>query len=416
MAKTLTAITIANSKPRRRGGVAILTEISDAGCRGLRLVVHPSGHRSWIVRYRFHGRNRKLTLGPVLVLRRGEVDPGNGALTLPAARTAASEALHRLAQGFDPAAEKLAQQQQPAGVDTFAKVAEDYFARAAVEKDLRSGARQLADLKRLVFPTLGKRPIASIKRSDVVRLLDTISVSNGPTMADGALATISMVMQAHAQRTDDYASVIVKGMRRIKPKERARERILDDDELRRVWVASNEGIFGAFVRFLLLTAARRNEAAHLVWGELGNGAGVTWTLPARRNKVKVELARPLSTAAQAILANLPRSGNAELVFQQGGRKVHSNLNPMKHAFDKASGVQGWVLHDLRRTARSLMSRAGVNADIAERCLGHVVPGVRGVYDRHKYIPEMLHAYEALATLIHNIVSPPDAKVVSFAAW
>jgi len=63
------------------------------------------------------------------------------------------------------------------------------------------------------------------------------------------------------------------------------------------------------------------------------------------------------------------------------------------------------LHDLRRTARSLMSRAGVNSDIAERCLGHVIPGVRGVYDRHSYRAEMAHAYEALAAQLNRIIDP-----------
>ena len=71
----------------------------------------------------------------------------------------------------------------------------------------------------------------------------------------------------------------------------------------------------------------------------------------------------------------------------------------------------WTLHDLRRTARTLMSRAGVNADIAERCLGHVLSGVRGVYDKHQYQTEMAHAYEAVASLIERIVHPP-ADVVT----
>jgi integrase len=82
----------------------------------------------------------------------------------------------------------------------------------------------------------------------------------------------------------------------------------------------------------------------------------------------------------------------------------------KAELEKASGTSGWRLHDLRRTARSLMSRAGVNADIAERCLGHVIPGVRGIYDRHEYAREKAHAFEALASLIERIVHPSD-KVV-----
>jgi integrase len=60
-----------------------------------------------------------------------------------------------------------------------------------------------------------------------------------------------------------------------------------------------------------------------------------------------------------------------------------------------SWTQGWRFHDLRRTARSLMSRTGVNPDIAERCLGHVIGGRRGIYDRHPYMEEMRHAFERL---------------------
>jgi hypothetical protein len=78
--------------------------------------------------------------------------------------------------------------------------------------------------------------------------------------------------------------------------------------------------------------------------------------------------------------------------------------------DKASGVKGWTLHDLRRTARSLMSRAGISSDHAERCLGHVIGGVRGVYDRHEFHAEKRHAFEALAALIERIVNP-KANVV-----
>ena len=70
----------------------------------------------------------------------------------------------------------------------------------------------------------------------------------------------------------------------------------------------------------------------------------------------------------------------------------------------------WTLHDLRRTARSLMSRAGVPSDHAERCLGHVLLGIRGTYDRHEYLNEKRHAFEALAALIQRIVNPANNVV------
>jgi hypothetical protein len=78
-----------------------------------------------------------------------------------------------------------------------------------------------------------------------------------------------------------------------------------------------------------------------------------------------------------------------------------------------SELPRWTLHDLRRTARSLMSRAGVPSDHAERCLGHVLPGIRGTYDRHEYLAEKRRAFDALAAQIDRVVNPAK-NVVSLA--
>jgi integrase len=171
-------------------------------------------------------------------------------------------------------------------------------------------------------------------------------------------------------------------MARVKAKDRARSRILTGDELRAVWASADEGRgpFAALVKFLLLTAARRCEASDMRWTEI---EGTDWVLPASRNKTKEQLARPLSKAAVAVLTKLPRLSGCEFVFTTGGKTPIGGFSKSKTNFDKACGVKDWTLHDLRRTARSLMSRAGVNSDIAERCLGHVIGGVRGVYDRHR---------------------------------
>jgi integrase len=187
-------------------------------------------------------------------------------------------------------------------------------------------------------------------------------------------------------------------MARTKPKERARDRILTDDELRQVWrSAEADGVFGALIRFILLTAARRSEASELRWTEI---VGSEWTLPAERNKTKFELVRPLSKAALGVL---PDSG-CEWVFAANGKPITA-FSRLKMIFDQACGVSDWTLHDLRRTSRSLMSKAGVPTDHAERCLGHVIGGIRGVYDRHEYHREKTQAYEALAAQIDRIVRP-----------
>jgi integrase len=219
-------------------------------------------------------------------------------------------------------------------------------------------------------------------------------------------------MNWHSARSDDFRSPIVRGMARTRPRERARERVLTDDELRAVWrVAESAGQFGAFLRFIILTAARRTEAARATWGEISD---TDWTLPAARNKTKVELIRPLSDMAQMVLKAVKVGAGDKkpgFVFSSdGGARPLGGFSKAKKAFDAAAGVSGWTIHDLRRTARSLMSRAGVNTDHAERCLGHVIGGVRATYDRHAYGEEKKRAFEALATQIDLILHPRENVV------
>jgi integrase len=137
--------------------------------------------------------------------------------------------------------------------------------------------------------------------------------------------------------------------------------------------------------------------------ELRNGV---WLLPAARNKVKVDLARSLSKQALAVLP----AGTGNYIFvppRPRGAKPLADFSQWKQQLDEACGVRDWTLHDLRRTARSLMSRADVPTDRAERCLGHVIGGVRGVYDCWQYVPQIRRAYDALAGLIERIVNPAD---------
>ena len=360
--------------------------------RGLSVIVQPSGAKSFAVRYRFGGRTRKLTLP--------------GGLSLAAAHRATADALYKVEQGIDPAIARAQQKQKQrlADADTFAAVTAEYLRREG--KTLRSVERRRSTLDRLVIPVLGDRPIGEIKRSEIVRLLDQIEETSGPSSADDCLAFIRKICNWHATRSDDFRTPIIRGMARTKPAERARSRILNDDELRVVWktAARQPGAFPALIRFLLLTAGRRNEARNMTWAEIDGG---DWTLPAARNKTKVDLVRPLSDAALALLKQVPRIDAGPFVFTTTGRRPIGGLERYKKRFDEACGVTGWTLHDLRRTARSLMSRAGVNSDHAERCLGHVIGGVRGVYDRHAYHVEKRAAYDALAAQIDRIVHPVD---------
>jgi integrase len=381
MTKRLSAKGVENAKP----GTA-RREISD-GASGLYLIVQPSGHKSWAARFRVNGIPRKLTLP--------------AGLTLAEAREQAATAIKEAHQGNDPTkAKKIAKQERLiAQANTFAAVALLYLNSEKVRK-LRT-AYQIEDrLTRLAFPLIGDKPIADLKRSQIVTALDHIERTNGAVIADRTLSDISCVLKFHAKRSDDYVLPLVPGMNRTSKTERARDRVLTDDEIRKVWSTGNR-----YAQFLLLTAARRDEAASMQWKELD---GNNWTLPAIRNKVKRDFIRPLSTAAMAVLP--PRGHDDEYVFGLAPDTPLVAFSRIKKQLNAKCGVTGWTFHDLRRTARSLMSRAGVNADHAERCLGHVIGGVRGTYDRHEYHGEKAHALEALAHQINLIVDPPKANV------
>ena len=181
---------------------------------------------------------------------------------------------------------------------------------------------------------------------------------------------------------------------------------MNDDELRAIWkTTADYPVYGALLRFILLTATRRNEAGKMRWAELNGDR--TWIIPAARYKTNLDHVIPLSALALSVLPER----NGEFVFTKSGHQAMGGYERHKQAIDEASGVSGWVIHDLRRTARSLLSRAGVPSDHAERCLGHVIGGVRGVYDRHEYFEEKAKAFEALAAQVQRIIDPQD-KVVS----
>jgi integrase len=170
------------------------------------------------------------------------------------------------------------------------------------------------------------------------------------------------------------------------------------------------------VRYLLLTATRLLEAAKMARSEV-SADGTEFTIPAARHKSKRDFLVPLSEAAQAVLAQVPAIGSKGLVFTTKGEVPISGFSKKKRAFDKAAlkelrksdprakAPERWTNHDLRRTARSLMSRAGVPPNHAERALGHVIAGVQGTYDRYQYAAEKRQAVEALAAQIARILNP-----------
>jgi integrase len=393
--KRLTAISVDKARPRDRR-----YEIADAGCVGLYLQIYPSGKKRFAVRDRIDGKSAKYTLAEGLGLK--------------AARTAASEIRQKIEQGADPRAEKRAAKAaaEIAAGTTVRAVAEAYLRQQEAKPEgerLRTIGQRRATCERLIFPVIGPRPVSQLRRGEIIKLLDAVEIERGGRMADEVLGCLSVIFGWHAIRDESFRTPLVKGMGRTRPKDRMRSHSLSDDQLQSVWAACGDmGVFGDYIRFMVLTCTRRNEAARATRGEV---SGTDWLIGAARYKNKRPHLIPLSRAAQALLTKRPLVAGCPYFFTFDGRRALRGFGTGKARLDELSGVKGWRLHDLRRVGRSLLSRIGISNDVAEMCLGHTLPSLRRTYDLHDHYHEKKHAFEALAAEIERIVDGTPAKVL-----
>jgi integrase len=329
-------------------------------------------------------------------------------LGIEQAREKARKAIGRIREG------KPAFEPPPVQPASYQATAEKWLELYVAEKGLRSRPEIDRLLHKFVFPVWAKRNFISIKRRDINDLLDSIA-KDSPQNADHVLAIIRKISKWYETRDDDYVSPFVTGMHRTKAEDRERDRILDDDEFRRGWhhawrLAEAGDAFGALILILLLAAQRRGATVRMKWTDL-TAAGV-WEIATEPREKGNAGAVKLPEKALAILQALPRFASNPFVFAASrGNGPLNGFNKRKYLFDKACGVSDWTLHDLRRTARSLMSRAGVSDEHAEHTLGHKLQGVKKVYNRYDFFKEKNDALASLAALIERIVNPPEGDNV-----
>jgi integrase len=199
---------------------------------------------------------------------------------------------------------------------------------------------------------------------------------------------------------------------RRNPKKSERDRILDNNELRSVWhAAQGAGTYGALIRLALLTGQRREKLLTMRWTDIGDDG--VWTIPTEeREKGNLDQVK-LPKAALDIIHAQPRIvGNDYVLAGRITGPIRGLGKPKRQLDAKLPAMPHWQFHDLRRTSRSLMSRAGVPREISERVLGHRVGNsIEQIYDRHEYADEKADALQRLAALINGIVTAPPANVV-----
>lgn len=457
----LTALAVKNAKPRDKR-----YEIPDGDMPGLFLVVQPTSAKSWALRYVYNKRHYKLTLGSSEVL------------SLADARKQALKAKSEKATGANPVqtrkeardhAEATRQERIRAEAETKARQkidAEDAFEiryeTYRVEHiEMNMKPTTADDVKRIfkrdVLPEFKKLRLGEIRKKHCEKLLARVLKDHGPYSALRLHALLNHFFGYFEKKTyedeagSDVPFLPVSPMRTVEApaKAKKRRRIFSDDEIRWFWKACEEdsarisdpnrpglkSTFGRMLQLIFLNAARRDEVRCMSRSEFGANSG-EWKLPAERSKNGLDFLIPMAPASIEILESLPRvAGKAGFVFTTTGETPVSGLSKCKARIEKAMlrlardeakergedvdnvTIAPWRIHDLRRTARTNFSRLGIRAEIAERCVNHVLKhsDVEDVYNLYDYRPEKADALKKWADFVLRLVDGTPANVTTLTA-
>ena len=375
MAKLLTDRSVAQARAKDGKRTEFANSISP-----LRLVVQPSGAKSWATRFRLHGHPHKYTFGAY------------PAISLAAARTAAKNALESVSLGNDPMAAKRRGTPDDASVTAYVALYKELHVNG-----LRKGTRRYVERELdALADALGNRPIASITKSDLLGLQDR-SARRG----DGAKLTFTKVAKAFFRwATDDRDAITANPAASLKrPKMQKRKRYLNDEELRAAWHAADQagGPHGALAKLLILTGCRRDEIASLQRRELNGDAII---LPGERTKTGEPHEIYLTDAMRRVLNSLPKSGRFVLTGNDhsvnGGQRARNAI--------ETPDLAHWTLHDLRRSFSTGCAKIGIEPYVIELMLNHQFEGEAGTYNKHKYAREMAVAWEKWSDHIAELVS------------
>jgi integrase len=402
-------------------------EVRDPALVGGYIVVHPSGATSYVLRFRFNGAKRKLTIG--------RFDAATG---LAEVRAKAHAALADLAKArrdpsaVDPAAAKTQARREAAEARRAAKIEADRVRHDSVEHvvelftkrhlvGLRTGAAVARVLEREVAARWRGRALGDISRADIHELLDEVA-DRAPIQANRVAAYLSKFFRWATTRGIIASNPIVGGVERP-GKEKKRERALDDRELALVWKAA-EGMgypFGSIIQLLVLTGQRKGEIGEARWSEINLDEGVL-DLPATRTKNKKPHRAPLSPQALTIIESLPRYAGCDLLFTTTRKTPVSGFSRVKRNLDKAVAelnggepISDFTLHDLRRSCAAGMQRLGVETRVIERALNHIsgtLGGLVGTYQVHDFAKEKHEALRRWGSHVERIISgAAEEKVV-----
>lgn len=351
-------------------------EVHDLHCPGFSLRVYPTGRKVFTVKYRYGLKQRRLPLG---------VYPR---ISLGQARDKAMEALRLVAEGTDPAARRRQ-------IDLSVEHICGNFIRQYAQPRNRSWKETERIIQREFVAVHGQRDIREIKRADILELMDGAIDRGASYQANRIHSNLRKLFNWCVERGILDASPVIG----IKPptREHARDRVLNDDEIRAVLRAcANEPYpYKQFVPLLLTTAQRRGEVSKMRWSEIDFEAKL-WVIPANLSKNGKPHVVPLNDFALKLLHEIPRFPDCDWVFTTTRYAPISGFSKAIKHIHVQSETSEWRFHDLRRTAASGMARLKIAPHVIEKVLNHIsgtISGIAAVYNRYGYDAERHEALD-----------------------
>lgn len=372
--------------------------------RGLYVEVFPTGGVVWRFRYRIGGKQEKLTLGKY------------PALTLKNARIKRDEAAQAAAMGDSPAQQKQLAKVAAAGATTVADFGERFF-REIVAKERKDVSIPRRYFDKSVVPFIGEKPMRDVSTEDV-RAIIWRKKDEGFDAAAGEIRGV-------LKRMFDYGltaglvtvnPVLALPMRHVH-KAKSRERALSPDEIRGFLKAAFESNirrqFKIALHLILLTMVRKSELLLARWEHV-DLEQAEWQIPAENSKTSKPHIVFLSRQSVALFKELQLlAGGSALVMPGRGSLTkpfaHNAINNALKVALAGQSIPAFTIHDLRRTASTLLHENGWASDVVEKALNHTIGGVRGVYNRAEYETQRREMLQFWADYIEQLMS--SGKVI-----
>ncbi|MBA4263252.1 MAG: integrase [Comamonadaceae bacterium] len=352
---------------------------------GLYLELTAAGGRYWRMKYRHGGKEKRLALG---------VYP---AVSLKAARDAATEARKLLTAGDDPGALRKAAKAQTAheNATTLEAVARDWLAHQSGRWASITADRVRASLEGHIFPALGARPLASIRPGEVMAAIKTVEASGAADQASRVLQRVKAIYRwaVTHERIESNPMLDLVPSEILKPRQVVHRAALSDRELpeflRKLEAYEGDPNTVHALRLLMLTATRPGEVRGARWAEFDLEAAL-WIIPPERMKMGTEHRVPLSRQALEVLRTMETlSGGRDLVFPS---PFYPGKSLSENTFNSAMARMGYkgsaTAHGFRALFSTVANECGWNPDVIERQLAHAERnGVRAAYHRSTYMQD-----------------------------